>query len=183
MVETDGSLLGMWYQQRSRCWALDTKNGRVFGGVRAFGMVVGLGLCVGSTGQGNGPDENHCGMPTYLSTFLSCAFKGLLLVWLICACTATEELIFNTSSEHQTVDLSIKCMTKDFLRDFRHGCTVDGGQETAPLTCICQWIREGAELSWYMWGCVRRKAAQRKHKGTSFPRSFRSSALMTGQNH
>jgi hypothetical protein len=40
-----------------------------------------------------------------------------------------EELIFNTSSEHQTVNLSNKCMTKDFLRDFRHGCTVDGGQE------------------------------------------------------
>jgi hypothetical protein len=26
-----------------------------------------------------------------------------------------EELIFNTSSEHQTVNLSNKCMTKDFL--------------------------------------------------------------------
>jgi hypothetical protein len=32
-------------------------------------------------------------------------------------------------SEHQTVDLSNKCMTKDFLRDFRHGSTVHGGQE------------------------------------------------------
>jgi hypothetical protein len=41
----------------------------------------------------------------------------------------TEELIFNTSSEHQTVNLSNKCMTKDFLRDFRHGCTMHGGQE------------------------------------------------------
>jgi hypothetical protein len=47
----------------------------------------------------------------------------------LCACTAAEELIFNTSSEHQTVDLSNKCMTKDFLRDFRHGYTVHGGQE------------------------------------------------------
>jgi hypothetical protein len=47
----------------------------------------------------------------------------------LCACAAAEELIFNTSSEHQTVDLSNKCMTKDFLRDFRHGCTVHGGQE------------------------------------------------------
>jgi hypothetical protein len=35
-------------------------------------------------------------------------------------CVPVEELIFNTSSEHQTVDLSNKCMTKDFLRDFRH---------------------------------------------------------------
>ncbi len=64
----------------------------------------------------------------------------------LCACAAAEELIFNTSSEHQTVDLSNKCMTKDFLRDFGHGCTVHGGQETAPLTCSCQWIREGADL-------------------------------------
>jgi hypothetical protein len=44
-------------------------------------------------------------------------------------CMYTEELIFNTSSQHQTVDLSNQCMTKDFLRDFRHGCTVHGGQE------------------------------------------------------
>ena len=47
----------------------------------------------------------------------------------LCACAGAEELIFNTSSEHQTVDLSNKCMTKDFLRDFRHGCTVHPGQE------------------------------------------------------
>jgi hypothetical protein len=47
----------------------------------------------------------------------------------LCAFATAEELIFNTSSEHQTVDLSDKCMTKDFLRDFRHGCTVHGGQE------------------------------------------------------
>jgi hypothetical protein len=47
----------------------------------------------------------------------------------LCVCAAAEELIFNTSSEHQTVDLSNTFMTKDFLRDFRHGCTVDGGQE------------------------------------------------------
>ncbi len=47
----------------------------------------------------------------------------------LCVCAVAEELIFNTSSEHQTVDLSNKCMTKDFLRDFRHGCTVHGGKE------------------------------------------------------
>ena len=47
----------------------------------------------------------------------------------LCACAAAEELIFNTSSEHQTVDLSNKCMTKDFLRDFRYSYTVHGGQE------------------------------------------------------
>ncbi len=64
----------------------------------------------------------------------------------LCACAATEKLIFNTSSQHQTVDLSNQCMTKDFLRDFRHVCTVHGRQETAPLTCSCQWIREGADL-------------------------------------
>jgi histidinol phosphatase-like enzyme len=47
----------------------------------------------------------------------------------LCVCAVPEELIFNMSSEHQTVDLSNKCMTKDFLRDFRHGYTVNGGQE------------------------------------------------------
>jgi hypothetical protein len=47
----------------------------------------------------------------------------------LCACVAAEELIFNTSSEHQTVDLSNKYLTKDFLRDFLHGCTTHGGQE------------------------------------------------------
>ena len=44
-------------------------------------------------------------------------------------CPDVEELIFNTSSEYQTVDLSSTCLTKDFLRDFHHGWTVDGGQE------------------------------------------------------
>ena len=58
----------------------------------------------------------------------------------LCGCAASEELIFNTSSQQQTVDLSNQYMTKDFLRDFHHGSTVHGGQETAPLTCICQWI-------------------------------------------
>ena len=47
----------------------------------------------------------------------------------LCASAAVEEQIFNTISEHQTVYLSNKCRTKDFLRDFRHGCTVHGGQE------------------------------------------------------
>jgi hypothetical protein len=56
-------------------------------------------------------------------------------------------------------------------------------KRTAPLTCTCQWIREGAYLWWYMWGCVRSEAAQRKHKGTSFARAFRSRALMTAQKH
>jgi hypothetical protein len=42
----------------------------------------------------------------------------------LCADADAEGLIFNMSSEHQTVDLSNKCMTKDFPRDFRHGCTV-----------------------------------------------------------
>ncbi len=34
-----------------------------------------------------------------------------------------------------------------------------------------------------MWGCVRSEAAQRKHKGTSFTRAFRSLTLMTAQKH
>ena len=46
----------------------------------------------------------------------------------LCVSVTVEEHIFNTSSEHQTVDLSKKYRTKDFLRDFRYGCTVHGGQ-------------------------------------------------------
>ena len=30
----------------------------------------------------------------------------------------------NTRSEHQNVDLSNECMTKDFLKDFHHGYSV-----------------------------------------------------------
>ncbi len=43
-----------------------------------------------------------------------------------CRSPGTEEHRFHTSSEHQTVYLSNKCTTKDFLRDFRHGYTVHG---------------------------------------------------------
>ena len=53
----------------------------------------------------------------------------------------------------------------------------------APLTCSCQWIRESTDLWWYMWGCVRSEAAQRKHNGTSCARAFRSLTLMTTQKH
>ncbi len=45
----------------------------------------------------------------------------------LCACATEEQLIFNLSSEHQTMNLSNKCMTKDLLSDFHHGCTVHGG--------------------------------------------------------
>jgi hypothetical protein len=38
------------------------------------------------------------------------------------------QLQSNTSSEHQNVDLSNKCMTKDYLRDFAM-VVVYGGQE------------------------------------------------------
>ena len=64
----------------------------------------------------------------------------------LCPCAAAEELIFNTSSEHQTVDLSNKCMTKHFLRDFRMVAQYMEDKRTAPLTCSCQWIREVADL-------------------------------------
>ena len=64
----------------------------------------------------------------------------------LCSCVTVEELIFNTSSEHQTVDLSNKCMTKDFWRDFRHGTQCMEDKRTTPLTFNYQWIREGTEL-------------------------------------
>ena len=47
----------------------------------------------------------------------------------LCVFAVVEQLTFKTSSEHQTVYLSNKCTTKDFLRDFRNGWTVHGGQE------------------------------------------------------
>jgi hypothetical protein len=47
----------------------------------------------------------------------------------ICNYRSTHLQDFNTSSEYQTVDLSNKYTTKDFLRDFRHGYTLYGEQE------------------------------------------------------
>ena len=47
----------------------------------------------------------------------------------LCVFAVVEQLTFKTSSEHQTVYLSNKYTTKDFLRDFRHGSTVHGWQE------------------------------------------------------
>ena len=45
----------------------------------------------------------------------------------LCAPVAAEELIFKTSTEEQTVDLTNKGMTKH-SRDFRHGFTVPAEQ-------------------------------------------------------
>ncbi len=56
----------------------------------------------------------------------------------------------NPFCEYQTVDLTNKCMTKDFLRDFLCGFTVYGEQQDRTLTWHHKWIREGEDL----WGCV-----------------------------
>ena len=45
----------------------------------------------------------------------------------LCATAAAEHLMFNTSTEEQTVDLTNKGMTKH-SRDFRHGFTVPAEQ-------------------------------------------------------
>jgi hypothetical protein len=53
--------------------------------------------------------------------------------------------MLNTSSEDQTVDLSNKCMTKDYLRYTRHGSTVWRTTEQY-LRNKCTYIREGSNL-------------------------------------
>ncbi len=39
----------------------------------------------------------------------------------LCTPAAAVQPMIKTSSEHRTVDLANKCMTKDFLSGFRHG--------------------------------------------------------------
>ena len=56
-----------------------------------------------------------------------------------------------SNSEHQTVDLSSKCMTKDFLRDFRHGWTVHGGQEDHTFHMKLQVVTTmRTQKQWYL---------------------------------
>jgi hypothetical protein len=43
---------------------------------------------------------------------------------------------------------------------------------TDPLTCSCRWMHEGADLRWYVWGCVRRGTAHQKHNATWLVRAF-----------
>ena len=49
----------------------------------------------------------------------------------LCGSASVDQLMFNTCSEHYTVDLTNKCtmVTKDFLRDFPHGFTGSVEQE------------------------------------------------------
>ncbi len=44
---------------------------------------------------------------------------------------------------------------------------------TDPLTWNCRWIRERADLWWYVWGSVRSGTVDQKHNTTCFTRSFR----------
>ncbi len=80
---------------------------------------------------------------------------------------------YNFSFKHVLLTIHIECYSPVRWRCMR----------IYVFSCSCQWIREDADLWWYMWGCARSEVAQRKHKGTSFTRAFRSRTLMTEQNH
>ena len=47
---------------------------------------------------------------------------------------ASEQPMIKASSEHRTVDLANKCMTKDFLSGFRHGLKCMENKRTVRLT-------------------------------------------------
>ena len=59
---------------------------------------------------------------------------------------AAEQPMLKASSEHRTVDLANKCMTKDFLSGFRHGLKCMEKKRPVKLTCICKCTREAAQL-------------------------------------
>ena len=64
----------------------------------------------------------------------------------LCGDAAAEQPILKTSSEHRTVDLANKCMTKDFLSGFRHGLKCMENKRTVRLTYNCKCTRETTQL-------------------------------------
>ena len=64
----------------------------------------------------------------------------------LCGAAAAEQPMLKASSEHRTVDLANKCMTKDFLSGFRHGLKCIENKRTVRLTCSCKCTREAAQL-------------------------------------
>ena len=64
----------------------------------------------------------------------------------LCGAAAAAQPMRKASSEHRTVDLANKCMTKDFLSGFRHGLHRMENKRTVRLTCSCKCTREVAQL-------------------------------------
>ena len=54
--------------------------------------------------------------------------------------------MLKASSEHRTVDLANKCMTKDFLSGFRHGLKCMENKRTVRLTYRDKCTREVEQL-------------------------------------
>ena len=54
---------------------------------------------------------------------------------------------------------------------------------TDPLTWICRWIHERADLRWYVWGSVRSGTVDQKHNVTWFTQAFRVLIVMKSENH
>ena len=92
---------------------------------------------------------------------------------------APEHLIFKTSPEEQTVDLTNKGMTMDSQRFSRwfHSAW------RTTLTCSCRWMHEGADLRSYMGGCVRSGTSHQKHKAACFARAFSALTDMRSERH
>ena len=64
----------------------------------------------------------------------------------LCGAAVAEQPMLKASSEHRTVDLANKCMTKDFLSGFRHGLKCIENTRTVRLTCSCKCTRETTQL-------------------------------------
>ena len=64
----------------------------------------------------------------------------------LCGAATTKQPMFKTSSEHRTVDLTNKFMTKDFLSGFRHGLKCIENKRTVRLTYSCKYTRETTQL-------------------------------------
>ena len=64
----------------------------------------------------------------------------------LCGAAVAEQPMLKTSSEHRTVDLANKCMTKDFLSGFLRGLKCLENKRTVRLTYRCKCTREAAQL-------------------------------------
>ncbi len=64
----------------------------------------------------------------------------------LCGDPATEQPMLKSSSEHRTVDLANKCMTKDFLSGFCHGFKCMENKRTVRLTYRYKCTREAVQL-------------------------------------
>ena len=64
----------------------------------------------------------------------------------LCGDADAEQPMLKASSEHRTVDLANKWMTKEFLSGFRHGLKCIENKRTVRLTCRCKCTRETTQM-------------------------------------